>query len=116
MDQDLDFPGGGRHHLLIVCEFQQRNSLTQGGPQPRAGTAGSERHSEAKRPSLDKSKLWPLLSQCDFVFFHVLLRGERSGADVLCLGSLGRYVSVRSQFKSKSGAEIRNTDSDLALN
>ena len=38
----FDFPGGGRHHLLIVCEFQQRNSLTEGGPQPRAGTAGSD--------------------------------------------------------------------------
>lgn len=35
---------------------------------------------------------------------------------VLCLGSLGRYISVRSQFKSsgsKSGAEIRNMDSTI---
>lgn len=36
-----DFPGSWRHHLLIVCKFQQRNSLTQSGPQSRAGTAGS---------------------------------------------------------------------------
>lgn len=37
----FDFPGRWRHHLLIVYKFPQRDSLTQGGPQPRTGAAGS---------------------------------------------------------------------------
>lgn len=49
---------------------------------------GKWQHSEAKRHLLDNIKPWPFLSQCGFVFFHIILGGVWCGANVLCLGLL----------------------------
>ena len=116
MDQDLWLPWRWPTPSPYCVRVSAEEFTYWGWTTAKGWNCGKWRHSEAKSPSLDKSKLWLLLSQCDFVFFHVLLRGGWCGADVLCLGSLGRYVSVRSQFKSKSGVEISNVDSNMVLN
>lgn len=95
-----------------MCKFPQRNSLAPNGPQPRAGTAGSGSILRPREVCWTKSSHG--LSFLNVALFpHVILRGGQSGVGVLRLGSLRRYISVRSQFEasgSKSGTEFRDMD------